>query len=287
LQTVNQVFLACDLDKNGYVSKQEFFKVLKENKEVEEILGHRWKAVFEEIDRDDDGKLTWFEFRHYLLRKPILYVAPMKARFLRRIRPVFDALDINKDGYVTKKELFTALRQKNNKLIEDLIGHRWSEAFDKMDTNNDNKVSWREFKRFLFAKTQIYLTPPKRKRLEVIEKAFEKCDHDKDGYITKKELIKTLRSDKNKDVQQLMGPAWMKVMTEMDVDQDGKITWPEFRYHLLRTRHEPYVVPQRRTAKLQQKQQTSNNKSDQKQQQQAKDNTSSVQISISNKSKKT
>jgi len=50
------LFKAMDRDKDGSVSKEEFFKLWKKNVENEK--------VFQEMDKNKDGKLSFEEFHH-------------------------------------------------------------------------------------------------------------------------------------------------------------------------------------------------------------------------------
>ena len=67
-----------------------------------------------------------------------------RADVVAKLRAEFNALDTNKDGYVSAQELAAGIAAQRAKLIAE-IRQRRSAAFDAMDTNHDGQLSREEF----------------------------------------------------------------------------------------------------------------------------------------------
>jgi len=160
-QLLKEVFDGIDVNKDGSLSRKEltdaYGKLLNT---TEEKSGKNWKNllldaglnadfhVFEQLDTNHDGKVTWEEFSSTLQPEPNMEL------FLKR---TFAVLDANGDGIISKEELtneFTRIIDMpsplaGNKtfrtLLEDVGINPDFCNFEKLDTNHDGKITWEEF----------------------------------------------------------------------------------------------------------------------------------------------
>ncbi|OON17606.1 EF hand [Opisthorchis viverrini] len=66
----HQVLHNIDKDKNGYITMDELYEVLKESGNAESTSIKDLQAFIREYDEDGDGKLNYHEFLDYLLDRP-------------------------------------------------------------------------------------------------------------------------------------------------------------------------------------------------------------------------
>jgi len=94
------------------------------------------KAIFKMYDSDHSGTITWAEYVSVVVRL-------MKGSVEEKVRVVFDSIDDNGDGFLTKPELENSLKvfgteaQASNDLVASIL--------KKYDTNNDKKIDFKEF----------------------------------------------------------------------------------------------------------------------------------------------
>ena len=151
VQRMKELFTLADVDKNGHVSKQEL-------KSVMELLGMHvsdrgFEAFFTALDRDNNGIITFLEFQNgfkmvskskatesSISRKSSLH--KFAKDFDRRIgRDLFDAIDVDRDGFISQNELKTVLQSQKHSFSQSDFAELWS----VLDENNDDKVSFDEF----------------------------------------------------------------------------------------------------------------------------------------------
>jgi Ca2+-binding EF-hand superfamily protein len=89
-------------------------------------------------------------------------------------KKVFDLMDANQDGKVTKKEFMTFYLEYATKIRE--------ARFDQLDTNGDGKISRKEF-------MAVQIEEAKK----IGKFRFQRIDANKDGIISEEELKKRFR----------------------------------------------------------------------------------------------
>ena len=123
-------FLAFDKDNNGTISFNELKNGLKSfnlsHKEIEEI--------FRKCDTDQSGNLDYteflasiFDFKNYMKDYHLQYA--------------FLALDLNKNGKISKDELMTVLRIKEGEEKANCL----AKLIEKIDINKDGEIDYKEF----------------------------------------------------------------------------------------------------------------------------------------------
>ncbi|KAK4790859.1 hypothetical protein SAY86_031272 [Trapa natans] len=139
---------------------------------------------------------------------------------LADLRDQFDAIDVDKNGAISLEEMREALSKD---IPWEMKDSRVLEIVQAIDSNTDGMV---DFSEFVAATLHVHQLEEhdSGKWQERSLAAFEKFDIDKDGYITPEEL--RLYTGLRGSVEPLL--------QEADMDNDGKISLPEFQ-RLLRT----------------------------------------------------
>ena len=189
----------------------------EERYNARQVLDHPW---FQNINNSNLLSLSFdpIFLKDYaestLLKKMtlVLIASRLDENEIEDLRKIFEALNTNRDGQISCKELKQGLIQmKSNKINEDEI----CDLFKKIDVGNTGKIDYTEFLAATLQK-QSYL---KKERLY---EAFCILDKDNCGKITKEELIDTLKLDKSQEKEA------EKFIREADKDGDGAINYKEF-----------------------------------------------------------
>jgi len=115
---------------------------------------HKMHAHLKAADKDGDSKISRDEAN----------------ASMPRMAKNFDAIDANKDGFVTKEEM-RALREKNGGAKGDR-GHKMHAHLKAADKDGDGKIS----------REEANASMPR------LAKNFEAIDANKDGFVTKEEM---------------------------------------------------------------------------------------------------
>ncbi|CAD8118042.1 unnamed protein product [Paramecium sonneborni] len=126
---------------------------------------------------------------------------------------IFQDIDKNGDGTVSKDELFQAYLKiyKGDKLAAETVVE---ELFPQLDANCSGKVDFSEF---------ITASINKEKSLnrKKIEQSFKLFDLDGNGLITKQEINELFNDEIDEEM-------WLEILDECDQDKDGMINLNEF-----------------------------------------------------------
>ncbi|MBL6923321.1 MAG: EF-hand domain-containing protein [Akkermansiaceae bacterium] len=156
-----KIFDRLDKDSNGVISKND----LRRPHEPKGPHGGFVFPPFEKMDANKDRQVGIEEFSN----SPKFKEMPPE-----RVRRIFDQMDRNKDGFLSRKD--------HSKLGHDRRGKKGGRPDGGMknpDTNGDNKVSREEFQKSPFA-----LGMPEEAR----QKLFQKLDKNADGFLDSSEL---------------------------------------------------------------------------------------------------
>merc|ERR1712060_154430 len=138
-----------DKDEHGLIKDGTFGKLVEDAG-----FNPLWHA-FADLDTNNDGRITWEEFEAHL-RKGLS--AP--ERILRQLKSIFDGIDTDHNGTVSKAELTAKLNSDRDehglikdgtfgKLVEEAGFNPLWHAFADLDTNNDGRITWEEFEAHL------------------------------------------------------------------------------------------------------------------------------------------
>ena len=131
---------------------------------------------------------------------------------INNLKNFFTSFDKNKDGQISYEELRLGLLQlKSNKISERDIYF----LFQALDVDKSGKIDYTEFIAATLQRSN-YL------RNDRLLEAFLNFDKDKNGKITKDELLIALKGEKSQE--KLIG----KFISDVDKNHDGKIDYNEF-----------------------------------------------------------
>ena len=135
----------------------------------------------------------------------------------------FQALDVNQDGSISKKEVEALLKSIKSRLK--MTDREIKNLVDKIDKDNDGNISIEEFLSLITSgvkREAIYKTLLQRAG---VRKLFEKYDRDKNGVITRNEF-KRVVEDK---YQASIRPEKIdQMMKNVDRNGDGEVDFDEF-----------------------------------------------------------
>ncbi|GBG27589.1 Calmodulin [Hondaea fermentalgiana] len=162
------------------------------------------------------------------------------AQYKAEIRAIFDQVDTDGSGWMSKAEFIEAAEKNpavaqmvsKSRLLAGLVaGQDLSAAFESFDTDKSDSVSFEEFWEFCRREADE----------ENIRKMFNMIDRDGSRYITKAELVYAFTH--NEELLALVKDSkvfgrlaeqddWDKVLAEMDTDKSGdsedRVDLPEF-----------------------------------------------------------
>ncbi|XP_071087909.1 calmodulin-4-like [Haliotis cracherodii] len=138
-----KVFLAADVNKDGYLNMEEvngLFKELGYKLEREQVY-----ALFAKLDTDQNYKITLDEFLAAM--EPI----ERKEREGAHLRRLFHALDANKDGLLSPDELHVLLQSAASECGVEVPKSTAEQIVKELDVSGDGKLNFEEFLVFLAA----------------------------------------------------------------------------------------------------------------------------------------
>ncbi|MCO5609412.1 hypothetical protein L7F22_063638 [Adiantum nelumboides] len=126
---------------------------------------------------------------------------------------MFNAMDINKTGFLTFEQLKVGLQKIDPQLAEEEI----QQLMDAADADGNGKLDYGEF-------MAVTIHLQRMDNDEHLRKAFAHFDLDGDNFIDFDELKQTLGDELGSDDTDMINA----IMQEVDLDKDGKISYDEF-----------------------------------------------------------
>jgi calcium-dependent protein kinase len=195
-----------ELDKNKRISaseclKSEFLSILDTKKEMPDMLPSVFTNIFKLNAREKIQQATIRIIVHNIQHN----------ENIEKLRDIFDLLDINKDGQLTYSEIKQAFKKifPDNYITEE----KMNIILEKLDEDNDGVISYEEFLRVTI--NEKILLEKNNLRL-----AFDKFDLNKDGKLSKDELLNVLDKGASDYVDDLLNL--------IDKNKDGYISFEEF-----------------------------------------------------------
>jgi len=161
LKQLKVIFKSIDVDEDGSVSSEELKRALRKDSRLPSLvqkagLNHRY-AVLEQMDSDADGRVTWEEFQQSLKSAAVgqvlqsedvgAFELASQEVAVRRLRRMYDSIDKNGDGFVSKQELAATL--KKDARVADLLEIAGVNielyVFEQLDKDQDGCITWEEF----------------------------------------------------------------------------------------------------------------------------------------------
>ncbi|KAL0618061.1 Calumenin [Plecturocebus cupreus] len=128
---------------------------------------------------------------------------PRSPKVLELQAKIVSKIDGDKDGFVTVDELKDWIKFAQKRWIYEDVERQWKGH----DLNEDGLVSWEEYKNATYG----YV--------------LDKIDADKDGFVTEGELRSWIKHAQKKYIYDNVENQWQ----EFDMNQDGLISWDEYR----------------------------------------------------------
>jgi calcium-dependent protein kinase len=161
--------------------------------------------------------LSAFKAKSSLAKAAMAYIHTSMGneREVVELRKIFMSLDTDKDGQLTLQEIISALY-----LADTALPINIDAIFAKIDADGNGFISYSEF---VIATTNwtMILTEDR------LEAAFDAFDKDNDGFISAEEI---------KDIFKADDPLSQAIVTEVDLNTDGRIDFAEFKAMMLRKR---------------------------------------------------
>ncbi len=132
-------FTELDQDQSAFIEPEEFFEVdeIKENPIIKRVI-----SVF---DRNQDGKISFFEFVMGLSS-----LTDYSYNRLEKLKFAFQVYDTNGDGFISNGDLFASLKLFTGNNLNDIqIQQVVDRTMLSVDKDLDGKISFDEFVDFV------------------------------------------------------------------------------------------------------------------------------------------
>ncbi len=134
---------------------------------------------------------------------------------------LFNKIDKNGDGKISREELFNGLQPYKKELSDEELRKQVDTIFNNIDTDHNNHIEYEEFVRAAIDKNNFL-------SVNFLQFAFNYFDKDHDGGITYEEVKnKFYQSDKNKNSFKAQEQL-QKAFNDIDINGDGKLSFEEF-----------------------------------------------------------
>ena len=130
-----KLFIALDIDNSGTLSKEEFLNGIKYLKEVK-LTDEEINKLFKKIDTNKNNLIDYTEFISSLIGKDI-YLNTGK------LKEVFDYLDINKKGKISKTDVKNVLK------LGDKCITKYENLLEEIGKGKDDEIIFEEFCKLL------------------------------------------------------------------------------------------------------------------------------------------
>jgi len=134
MNALRKSFTEFDTDGDGFISKEELSRVIGQIGKIVKL--EELDAMYEIVDKDGNGLLDFKEFIDLMDGNCLCTDSDTE------IEELFQLFDVNKDGFITEKEIGGVLKQLGEKVRKKDI-RKMIKAGDK---NKDKQISFNEFK---------------------------------------------------------------------------------------------------------------------------------------------
>ncbi|KAM9780127.1 reticulocalbin-3 [Neosynchiropus ocellatus] len=144
-----------------------------------------------------------------------------------RLAKIVDRIDTDKDGYVSHPELYSWIKHRQRRYIEENVNKHWKDY----DKNGDDKIAWEEYKNTTYG---FYLNEEfddvedkarYKSMLSRDERRFKTADRDGDGIATREQFTAFLHPE---EFDYMKDVVIQETIEDIDRDGDGKINLSEY-----------------------------------------------------------
>lgn len=171
---------------------------------------------FEDADENEDGKVTWEEYRAdaFGSEEEGVTMNSDEQMMIRHDKVMFDAADKNKDGVLEKKEFLSFSHPEEH---PDMLPVILKNTLEEKDKDNDGEINFQEF---LGDKGT---THDKEWLISEKDKFDNEYDKNKDGKLTGNEILSWVVPSNDEIAQEEVS----HLFASADDDQDNLLTFAE------------------------------------------------------------
>ena len=136
---IKRQFLVLDEDGSGEISVDELTSILKDPKlkmSPEDV-----NEMMKDFDIDKNGTIDISEFLILMSNKSHRNLVHRGIILRTQIRKAFNELDLDGNGFITKKEFKSVMKKQKGKYTKEQLNAMLTEA----DKNGDGKIDYDEF----------------------------------------------------------------------------------------------------------------------------------------------
>jgi len=219
VKDVQQSFKQIDRDGNGTIDKQELTAALKSsggNFTQQDI-----DTLFAAGDIDGNGEIDYEEFIALMCPSASDIVEKFRAKYktLNDVRAAFKRFDRNGDGALSKDELSSAMKSSGDSYSDIEV----DAIFSLGDVDGDGEITLEEFITLMSPSSSSIVQKLRKsfKNLNDVKAAFKKIDTNKDGLLSKQEVLQSSGNMFDKEEVD-------SIFALGDVNGDGEIDMGEF-----------------------------------------------------------
>lgn len=174
LTQLKLIFESSDSNDDRHLSKRELTAALERDPNLGALVKEAGLNdvfyVLNQLDTNEDHHVSWEEFKTHLKKAAMTQVQetgnvvaaelPVEEKLFKQLRELFDNLDADKSGEVSKDELASGLKKgtdENGEMKDDSLGKLMERAgfdldldmLEQLDTNKDGLITWDEFDQHL------------------------------------------------------------------------------------------------------------------------------------------
>jgi Ca2+-binding EF-hand superfamily protein len=219
IEDVISAFCAIDLNGDGALTREELTSGM--NSYGKKFTEEEINSVFSLADVNSDGEINYSEFVAMMFPAAATALAKFRRSHpsLKNAKDAFDIYDIDGDGEITYSELVAGMGGE-------FTSNEISAIFAMGDCNQDGKISFLEFAKIVSPVACEALSKFWKAfgNISSLRQAFQKFDVDKDGQISRQEIVQGMTSVGLK----LTSAEIDTLFILADKDNNGQIDFSEF-----------------------------------------------------------
>jgi len=219
IEDVISAFRSMDLNGDGALTNKELLEGM--NSFGKQFTVEEVNSVFAMADINSDGEINYPEFVGMMFPAAASALAKFRKSHIsiKNAKDAFDAFDIDGDDEISHDELITGMGGE-------YTANEINAIFAMGDTDQDGQISFLEFAKIMMPAANDVLQKFWKcfKNIPTLRQNFQKFDIDKDGQISKQEILQGMTSSGLK-----LSSAEVDILFVLgDKDNNGQIDFSEF-----------------------------------------------------------